>query len=164
MSLFIQTYAYTRNGITQRPRDHLFRNWGQLCETKASAGKSKNSPKLVCAWLVHPNTLPLGQYESIYSYYMHIVVLLSHRSPMTMYFKWSVQLVLRLEEAKNRPNVSFCLTNLPKTSTTWKKWVGLFILYVYRRMGITQKPHDDLFPKSCLIGATCASAGKSARK
>ena len=99
----------------------------------------------VFAWLVYPKPVPLGKYELIYLYYMYIVIRVSHSSPMIIYFKWSVQLVLRLEKAKNRPNASFCLTSVPKTSTTWQIWVDLFILYVYRRTGITQKPMTIYF-------------------
>ena len=95
---------------------------------------------------------------------MYIIVLVSLRGPIAIYFKKSLLIGATNASAgksKKMPKANFCFSTVPKYITTWLIWVDLFILYEYSRIGVTQRPHDHLFQKSRLIGATCASAKKS---
>ena len=76
-----------------------------------------------------------------------------HRGIMTIYYKSRTSrcnMCRKSWKIEKHPNSGFFFNGVPNYVTSTLIWVLLFIIYVSHHNGITQRPHDHLFQKSCV--------------
>ena len=114
--------------------------------------------------VAYPNRLPVGWYVVICFKYMYIIIVVSHRGLMTICSRsrviWVLHVAQKLENKKTTNSGDF-LSGIPKYVTSWVACCNVYLICVCYHSGIIQRSHDNLFQKSCHLGATCSlKAGK----
>ena len=143
-------YVIHHIGITQRPHDHLFQKQWHLGATWVSilvnGQKSrKSSFFLYDCYEIHYQIGFKGQFVHTIcnsSYWYH------KQRPHDCLFQkqWHLGATWTHELVNGRKS-SFFFMIVTKYITRQVLCVNLFTLYVIHHIGITQRPHDNLFPK-----------------